>query len=304
MALDKIFDALSAESNERAQKALAVELEIYNKAASRQVYTSLLVSTVKTLRLSVEQGGNIAPSSAEDTIPTSALQQLVHSPDVLEKNGYIFQEKNDQSDSPQEPTKVPCDRCLKPFDPKHYYSASGQEEDCRYHLRGKIRQGSSRLYSCCHRPIGELPCQVADKHVYRNLSAPSDFSRIDEWKELPSQRRVVALDAEMIYTTAGTEIARISIVSWDETATLDILVHPEAPVVDYNTRYSGITAQSFSNVENDGISTFHNLRNAVLPKIIGPKTILIGHSLENDLASLKVHPSVFHSSIDNCFKLH
>lgn len=49
-------------------------------------------------------------------------------------------------------------------------------------------------------------------------------------------REVVALDAELVYTTAGMSIARVTLVDEDGSQLADYLVRPKAPVVDYNTR--------------------------------------------------------------------
>ena len=87
----------------------------------------------------------------------------------------------------------------------------------------------------------------------------------------------------MCYTTEGPELTRITVISSDNQIVYETLVKPDNPIVDYNTRFSGI-------VENDLISIKTTIRDvqAALLTIFSDKTILIGHSLENDLQALKV----------------
>ena len=69
---------------------------------------------------------------------------------------------------------------------------------------------------------------------------------------------------------------------------MDELVLPDAPILDYNTRYSGITAPILEHVTTRRPEILARLR-ALLP----PTATLVGHSLDNDFKSLKfVHGRV------------
>ena len=63
----------------------------------------------------------------------------------------------------------------------------------------------------------------------------------------------------------------------------ETLVRPAHPIVDYNTRFSGLTAEDFTQVA----STLHDVQLKLL-KLFSDKTVLLGHSLESDFQALKV----------------
>ena len=62
----------------------------------------------------------------------------------------------------------------------------------------------------------------------------------------------------------------------------DSFVVPEEEITDYKTQYSGITPQKLA-----GVTTRLEDVQAELRKIITDKTVLLGHSLENDLHVMK-----------------
>ena len=116
-----------------------------------------------------------------------------------------------------------------------------------------------------------------------------------------SEIRVFGLDCEMVMTSVGIELARISLIQLKsyhddnlETVTiLDALVKPHNPVKDYLTRYSGITASLL-----EPVTTRLPQIQVALQKILRPSDVLVGHSLENDLmAAHFVHPRVVDTSL-------
>jgi DNA polymerase III epsilon subunit-like protein len=116
----------------------------------------------------------------------------------------------------------------------------------------------------------------------------------DGWVILPSRsaddtsgtshaagERMVAVDCEMVVTEAGRELARCTVVDDAGAVLYDALVLPSAPVTDYVTQYSGITADMLNGVTHS-LSDVHD----DLCRLLRREDVLVGHSLENDLQAL------------------
>lgn len=94
---------------------------------------------------------------------------------------------------------------------------------------------------------------------------------------------ILAVDCEMCRTTTGIELTRVVVVNTALETVYDSYAKPKAKITDYLTRYSGITAEILAPVT----VTLEDIQRDLL-QIIHPHTILIGHSLENDLKALKL----------------
>lgn len=103
----------------------------------------------------------------------------------------------------------------------------------------------------------------------------------------PRPNKYVAIDCEMVGTGPRgrqSELARCSIVSYDGDVIYDKYVLPLLPVVDFRTRWSGITKRHM-----ESAIPFRAAQEEIL-KILKDR-IVVGHAIHNDFQALKYfHP--------------
>ncbi|CAK6435390.1 unnamed protein product [Pipistrellus nathusii] len=203
-----------------------------------------------------------------------------------------------QDKQPPDPSCRLCCRCGT----QYLVAPSGhcvQQEACHYHW-GRLRPtpapgGWQTQYTCCSAAIGSPGCQVAQQHVRDGRHEDLQGFVHTFAKDLPpgAHPGIFALDCEMSYTTAGLELTRVSVVDSAGRVVFDSFVRPQRPIVDHNTRFSGVTAAHLAR-------TSVSLRDvqAVLLTLFNADTILVGHSLHSDLLALKLtHRTVLDTSV-------
>jgi RNA exonuclease 1 len=184
------------------------------------------------------------------------LESLVHPVSMLQEWGYFMDIPPGEGGSePSIEGKIAkCDRCIQYFVVKRMEEA----DNCVYHW-GKprvTRVGGEycvanvfcrlisllfpgekiRTYTCCSRPVADSEGCSHGPHVFYE-SAPDDlhsrhaFSCLSPSNGDNNMHDVVALDCEMIYTTGGMRVARVSVVDgsgkeiFDQLVRLDDDVH-------------------------------------------------------------------------------
>ena len=106
---------------------------------------------------------------------------------------------------------------------------------------------------------------------------------------------LIGIDCEMCKTKNGAELTRVTVIDSHYNVVYDELVKPEEPIIDYLTQYSGISKELLDPVT----TTLSDVQNH-LKSFISKDSIIVGHSLENDLHALKVsHFRVIDTAI--CF---
>jgi len=227
---------------------------------------------------------NSLSASAKEFVPTS--QTL---PVDCQDQDQVYEARN-------------CARCNKLF---YVYRDTGEcvnREECLYHW-GKAR--SSRKYSCCGRR-NKSGCEVASSHVWRGIlyeisGQHKDLdgfakTRVPRNRAQPSDGNygVYGIDGEMLFTTQGLELCKVTVVGIDGRLVYETIIRPDDLIVDYNTRFSGVTARD---LKRGSVKSLKDVQNDLLG-FINANTILIGHGLENDLRALKlVHMTVIDTSL-------
>ncbi|CAL1697832.1 unnamed protein product [Somion occarium] len=131
------------------------------------------------------------------------------------------------------------------------------------------------------------------------------FQKPPAWVETPEpvdedgptrSRRILSIDCEMCQTADDKELARVCLIDYTSGIVVyDKLVKPSKPIVDYLTRWSGITAEALATAT----TSFEEVQSHVLSVLSSkPTPILLGHSLESDLKALKIcHPLCIDTAI-------
>lgn len=115
-----------------------------------------------------------------------------------------------------------------------------------------------------------------------------------DWCAGPNYPRVIGIDCEMCETTdpvGGTKdqnaLIRLSIINGEEAngnheTILDTLVNPQAPITDIRSVIHGIVETQLQSVQ----FTLRHAQSA-LAQLCSDRTIIVGHSVHNDLRALK-----------------
>ncbi|XP_050328446.1 putative exonuclease GOR [Bactrocera neohumeralis] len=202
---------------------------------------------------------------------------------------------NNSSESESKAKKI-CARCGRSFyvtDSFEYVS----HESCTFHwgkLNGTYSKGCyTTQYTCCSGAKDSEGCERHSQHVWSGVvngtNGPySDFVHtLPRSGKTPAASKVYALDCEMCYTDRGLEVTKVTMVAYDGQVVYDHFVRPTDKIVDYNTRFSGVTASDLCKNKNKNLKTLKEVQQDLL-QLVDADTILIGHGLENDLRVLRI----------------
>ncbi|XP_041642485.1 RNA exonuclease 1 homolog isoform X2 [Cheilinus undulatus] len=317
------FLKTSANVNEAFEKALAEEKTLYNRSINKIKYQSVVVNALKRLKNqsaavakyqtevnSQRSKGNIPLNlkkfEGNDDMPFyESLKDYILTEERLIENNYPVKhpEKPGYAVLFADSKKVNTDSCKRVCcrcGATYSVSQTGKhvrKEECVYHygkgVTNRVPGGVETRYSCCEGVMGAPGCQVFQLHVHDSLSMDGFVSTIPRKPSDRSRPGVYSLDCEMCYTIHGLELSRVTVVNSSLQVIYDTFVRPDNEVIDYNTRFSGIS-------ENDVKDNHTSLREVqkVLLSFIKADTILIGHGLETDLCALKLlHGTVVDTSV-------
>ncbi|KAL5105399.1 hypothetical protein TcWFU_002938 [Taenia crassiceps] len=197
-----------------------------------------------------------------------------------------------------------CCRCGKAYEVDDFGVPTAKAE-CLYHWGKPIRRrmpgsGFDLHYTCCQAESGQEGCQIAPKGHVNDTNKWCDLEgylttlppALDNLTVGP-RVNVYSLDCEMVYTTGGCELARVTVIDTNLNVVMDRIIRPLNPIIDANTRFSGLSIEQLeaSQLQITDVQM-------ELLQLWDEDTILIGHSLESDLTALKfIHSKVVDTSI-------
>lgn len=273
-------------------KAIEIEYDIARNTTHR-TYASTLRNAILKLQHpeKFQLGNQVKKRSQEDVLK---LLKSIEIPILkLRKYGYVM---SVPESIPNAKITRNCQRC----DTEFKLSQQLEPTTCEFHY-GKIRRNpdnKTRYYKCCLGPKDDCkPCDKHKYHVYQDQSVEEkqsmrSYVKTEEIFEQKGKYRVLGLDCEMGYTTKGFELMRVTAVDYFTLKTvMDTYVLPFGEIVDFNTRFSGISAL-------DGDFVSFNQMIQELGTVMDKDTILIGHGLENDMNALRlIHSHIIDTSI-------
>jgi DNA polymerase III epsilon subunit-like protein len=165
---------------------------------------------------------------------------------------------------------------------------------CKYH-DGVVQ---NKKWTCCKKSAyeGTKPCKGAQEHK-PHIYAKDELETL--WKFVPTpsthsksaeHHAAVAVDCEMGISELGdSELIRVTLVDYFTSEVLiDELVYPDVQMKHLNTRFSGVTWAQLDQARRRGdcLVGRQAARECVF-NFVGPSTVIIGHSVENDLKALR-----------------
>ncbi|KAH8105875.1 Rexo1 protein [Cristinia sonorae] len=299
-----------------AEHTLKQEEEVY-KSATKTTYRNAVLTSVAALKRrpkpdsmshpSVGSQGDIVKREEDKKklealrLAPSHLKPYILTLEQMNAFGYITEIPLGEGGSrPSEEGGIQkCERCRQQFQVKRKEGA----DECRYHWGKKYttkKDGERRrIWTCCSKADDDPGTCTTGPHVFYE-SDPENLHRrhaFSHTRPAASHGKdtaldIVALDCEMIYSTGGMRVARVSVVDsagkeiYDEFVRMDDGVE----VIDLNTRFSGITEEDYA----AAVLPLASIRTS-LDAFINEETIIIGHALENDLKTLRM---IHHRCVD------
>ncbi|KAK4140125.1 ribonuclease H-like domain-containing protein [Dichotomopilus funicola] len=173
---------------------------------------------------------------------------------------------------------------------------------CHFHP-GRVQL---KAWTCCGKHLAEAPCTSKEDH-----DPPEEQDRTiqQRWQfhhttlaTRSSHRLAVAIDCEMGTAFDGdSELIRLTLIDYFSGETLiDSLVYPDVEMQHFNTRWSGITRREMEKSRRQRQCIMgRNAARARVFRYVGSSTIVVGHSAQNDLSSLRwIHHRIVDSYME------
>ncbi|KMZ66199.1 RNA exonuclease [Zostera marina] len=174
---------------------------------------------------------------------------------------------------------------------KDFINSFSKEEHVKFFTKViESFRNCDAVQKCIDSPVQKLVQLTLNHPAYElKYHLPSNN---EEWVIIPksniskamTSRSMIAVDCEMVQCESDTNsLVHVCAVDQNLEVKLDMLVKPKDAVVDYRTHITGITSNNL-----DGVTL--SLRDAQksLKRLLKHGSILVGHSLYNDLHALKM----------------
>ncbi|EIW72717.1 hypothetical protein TREMEDRAFT_24631 [Tremella mesenterica DSM 1558] len=295
----------------------AYKRSIHHAAVSisrRPIPTTIPHPSIGTIKVSREAYEQAEKASTSRLTRERIIKYCLSHEEMIKWNYPNSTDMSLTSDENLEPsaegTEKICDRCKMSFvvDGKNLKERFGE---CKYHhgrtAPQRVEGRRKWIYSCCGRERGEAGCEeglhvFSEKEDDGKLAKRVPFKTVKQVLEsMPRKGEVetqgwvdvVGMDCEMISTTAGISLARVTIIDENGLTLLDELVRQTVTVLDLNSRFSGIKPGEL----DEAVMDLPAVRSACCA-FIGPETIIVGHGLENDLRALRLlHDKIIDTAI-------
>ncbi|KAI0254695.1 ribonuclease H-like protein [Lactifluus subvellereus] len=296
-----------------SEHTLRQEQEIYERT-TKPTYRNTVISSIASLKKrpiptslnhpSVGTAGDLAARREEADalsnlrLTQAQLEPLLLTHEELQCWGYIVDILAEWGPGGESPSAdghlFNCERCKMPYIVRPLDHDAAIANACIYHwgkaLYQTIGGERTRTYTCCSIAAdSHAEGCTRGPHVFYE-SEPSLLHSRHPFAETPpmtsSTLDVAALDCEMVYTTGGFRIARVSVIDARGKEVFDEFIKMDdgVEVVDLNTRFSGIRPEEYA---ARAVLPLEAVQRA-LGQLIGADTILIGHALDNDLRALRL----------------
>lgn len=184
-----------------------------------------------------------------------------------------------------------CERCTKVYRVGEDGMPLSTTGKCIFHpghlWNERINRAIEKRYSCCKGDQSAGGCSSNPFHVHKGEFELENYKGYVETQPKPerdpNKHGIYALDCEMCHTTHGLELTRITVINYKYDVVYEKLVRPKNPILDYNTKFSGIKQGDLDNVN----TTLADVQRDLL-EMFSSKTILVGHSLDSDMKALKI----------------
>lgn len=296
-----------------SEHALREEQAIYERT-TKSTYRNTVITSIASLKNrppptsidhdSVGTAADIAARRKESNSLTkrrltpSELESLLLTHEDLARWNYLVDipvEWGPGGESPSADGEIfTCERCKEPYAVRSLDHNPAIANACTYHwgkpLPQTIGGERTRTYTCCSTIAdGQAEGCTRGPHVFYETESSLLHARYPFSETSPmtsSALDIAALDCEMVYTTGGFRIARVSVIDESGESVFDEFVKMDdgVKVVDLNTRFSGIQSEEYA---ARAVLPLKSIQRA-LARLIGADTILIGHALDNDLRALRL----------------